>query len=82
MLEKILNLFGRSRGESSVEDDIEKTVQRRTAHRVAELNEALEDGDTPVGHIASLILNIEMIRYRVNYELNPTDTKRHRAEFF
>lgn len=81
MLERMLNLFGRSRAKSSTEEDVEKIVQRRSAHRVAELNEALEDGDTPVGHIASLILNIEMIRYRVNYELNPTDTKRHRADF-
>lgn len=62
-------------------EGIAKLVEKRSAHRVAEYNEALTEGDNPVGHLASLLVNIEMIRYRVNYECLPAETEAKRAQF-
>ncbi|AKK05034.1 hypothetical protein CMUST_03450 [Corynebacterium mustelae] len=84
MLEKLLSLLGINKtptvNQNSTPEEIEKVFQQRSAHRVEELNEALADEDTPVGHIASLILNIEMIRYRVLHEANPQETEARRNE--
>ncbi len=82
MFEKLLKLFRSNKTNKIItQDDINRTFQKRAARRISELNEAIVDGKVPAGHIASLILDIEMLRFRVHHELNPLDALMRQAEF-
>ncbi len=85
MLDKILSMFKRTVDgfgpKPTDPEGIAKLVEKRSAHRVAEYQEALAEGENPEGHLASLRINIEMIRYRVNHECLPAETEAKRAVF-